>query len=369
MRWFLVFCLGVGGSLLGASAGRAQETTGTTSVILGAQGQPASVMLTDVNGGAAVFAEPGVGDPAVVANPLRVDVGFYYLQPFWDKNSLALTVPNGSNSSAGMIGATGDLTRSFAFVPHLGVDYQFANLGFGLASSADYIALNGSLQRTIATNTGSANLDASNSLYIVTLNLAEITKTEYLGDVLADTCLGHCRFLDDTLVTVNLGTRFNAIWQNYNANLSSGPNTAFATGQQNFAGLGLTGGLAFDHPCGEYWSLYSGMRGSVLIGQNDRKSTVSSSPANVTGDSPANTLTENKTDVLPVGEFELGAQMALPLNRRAPAANSGIFFLRVGLIGQFWGGAGFLSASQNHVRFSDRDLFLAGFSLSAGLLR
>ncbi len=309
------------------------------------------------------FTGTAADGPSVTASSVNFGIGFNYLRPFWATRSLALTVPVGSSPTAGVIGATGDLSGSFAFVPKLDASYHLPDTGVAAGASAQFLGLNGTLQRTITTTAGSADLNANSNLTIISANLAEVRLAIDMGPFADNHPCFQC--LEDDVLTISLGTRLELIQQHYNATLRSGLNTSSADGNQDFTGIGLTSEVADVHPLGERWSLYSNTRGSALLGTNNRKSVVSVVSAGSTAGSN-NNLVENKTILLPVLELEMGVQYHLPLKTQSGDGRPPVLFVRAGAVGQFWWNIGFLSAADGSVSFGNRTLYLVGATLVAG---
>src|SRR5262249_45480018 len=107
-------------------------------------------------------------------------------------------------------------------------------------------------------------------------------------------------------------------------------------------------------------------RGSFLLGTNNRNSTLTPSGGTATK------LTENRTDFVPVGEFDVGLAWGQVLARTQAqalgAAQSGpILWVKVGLIADIWGELGLLTPQNGVQGFSDSQLVLFGFTVLAGV--
>jgi hypothetical protein len=119
-----------------------------------------------------------------------------------------------------------------------------------------------------------------------------------------------------------------------------------------------------------YFFLYGVSRGSFLLGTNNRTSTLTTT---VAGSSLGTTnLTENKTNFIPIGEFEAGLAWGKPLAiGRADVlgtVNSGpLLWLKAGMVADIWGGLGLLSPQDGVQGFSTTRMFLFGFSVLAGV--
>lgn len=319
-------------------------------------------------GGGDLFAVPPtpVGGAPGPTSVVTTNVGFSYVRPYWAGSGLSLQAPIGTNPAVAVISPYGNLAYNFGFIPRVDLQYDPASLGFGFATSAQFLSLGGNLGRTVLINGTAADLIASSDLTFIIVNLAEITKTVRATDVFDHPLIARCGLEDDTYGFA-VGTRFAAVQQSWHASLRGG-STALAASDatQNFAGLGLTTAFSVDHPIGKRWGLYGDTRWSLLLGPNDRKSAV-----NGTGADGAftNSLVENKTTLIPTGELEFGVRYLAPVDsRRTQADGTGpVLSVRAGFIGQFWGNIGFLPANPGVAQFTSRPLFLVGFTLLAGV--
>jgi Legionella pneumophila major outer membrane protein precursor len=330
---------------------------------------PVQVMLLpveDPNGAPpAPLLAPFDATVGVVRNGLRAEFGFAYLQPHFPDRSVRLAVPATPGSPA-VIGDPGNLSNNFAFVPRFGVDYQFADLGFGLAASGEVMNFSGHLRRTENTTTGSALLNATSAVDIAVANVVEGSKVLPLADLscLRDCCLG------DGTAFFTLGARYAYVHQNFTANLTSGNNVANLAATQDFNGFGVTSSVGLQYPLGLHFTLFGNSRGSLLVGPNDRTSSLSVvTPAN-----PATTVspvvTENKTDLLLAGEFEVGLGWGTVLRpgaaNRLPGTGT-LVWARISFLTEIWGDLGLLSASDASGHFSSNNLLLYGFAVTAGI--
>lgn len=192
-----------------------------------------------------------------------------------------------------------------------------------------------------------------------------------LGGSLCDCALFDKLHLRDTTVGLGLGTRYSSIRQIYQGKLLLSNNDNSTVGaQQDFIGFGLTSAVSVIYPLDRGFSLFSNTRGSVLIGPNHK---VSTATANVAGSAaPSISLEETRTDVIPVGELEMGIEWGKMIGQGQPAqgqVKGTLVWVRAAVVGQIWGNVGFLSATNNQPSFKDRPLYLAGFSLMFGLER
>ena len=340
----------------------APQVAGQTTVVAGSPGS-SPLGLAAVGGG-----DPFAATPLAAATPaesvLSASIGFSYLRPAWGGSGLSLTIPAGATGAAPITAPLGDLTGSFGFVPRLDLQYDSASLGLGAAASIQYISLGGTLERSVATDGGAADLTGTSDLSLLLVNLVEVTTVTPVAELFGPP--GSDPTFASGLIGFSIGTRFASIRQNYHASLRSGDATATADATQSFAGLGLTASIGTDEPITERWGVYTHTRGSILLGQNNRKSSVAATSP-VPGASFNNTLSENKTILVPSGELEAGVRFLTPIRRSAAdPADGPLFSVRVGFVGQIWGNVGYLPASPGHARFDNRPLYLVGFTVLAG---
>jgi hypothetical protein len=126
-------------------------------------------------------------------------------------------------------------------------------------------------------------------------------------------------------------------------------------------------------PIGGDFFLYGMSRGSVMVGTSNRTSTQAVVVPGNAAVTTASKLTDNKTLLAPVGEFEFGVAWGQALSRRpldptrdvVPAAP--ILWVKAGVVVDIWGGMGILSAQDNAQGYSGGSLLLYGFSVLAGL--
>jgi hypothetical protein len=314
--------------------------------------------------GPLLVGEPGAGQPLENSNILRVDIGFLYLQPYFSDRAVTLAVPTAGGSF--LLGDTGNITHNFALAPRLGLDYLMRDLGVGIGASAQFLSITGNLERTLNSTAGTGLLNVQSNVDLVTATFLE-------GSKLITLDRWQCfqdKFLEDCSLLVTLGGRYAYVSQNYSASLTSGPNVGALSATQSFNGLGLTSSLGGLCPLVRDFYLYSNVRGSILVGPNDRSTSVTVvAPGNPAATS-ATVVTENKTDFIGVGEFEVGFGWgwAVRRNSAVSASQTGtLLWFRLGWVGQVWGDLGLLSATGQPQDFSSGSLFLQGFSLLAGI--
>jgi hypothetical protein len=163
-----------------------------------------------------------------------------------------------------------------------------------------------------------------------------------------------------------------SIEQNYTGKLSNtiaggGGNETIRYSTQSFRGIGLTSGLNFLLPLNENWRLYTNLRGSILVGDNVKDSSISTTLAGAPGFSAS--INQTKTEFVPVGEIEMGVEWLhefFDVNR--PNVPGAVFSVRTGVSAQVWGNVGPLSAGSSQ-GFQTSNLYLFGAHIMVGLAR
>jgi len=301
---------------------------------------------------------------------LRVDLGFEYLRPEYTNRATTLVVPPQAASAFPVRGALGDITNSFAYIPRFGIEYVFPDTaGLGVGASGRLFTLQGDLRRTLTGASGSAVLNAENSLSIGSANVLE-------GLIRFD--MSRLMLCKDTIfenltLLGSVGGRYTYVRQDFTASLVSGPNIASLTSTQDFTGFGVTSSLGMLYLLGEKKRLgiYGLSRGSLLAGRNNRTSTFTTTVPGIAGASTAGQLTEDRTKLIPIGEFEMGVTWGLPLRRATAAAPlPPVMWLRIGFVTNVYGGLGLLdpppASPLQGATFSNDPLVLYGFTIQAG---
>jgi hypothetical protein len=332
------------------------------------------VVLTALDGGPAFAAAPPSG-PIINADPnlprvfpwhIELQVGFEFLQPEFSGRAVTLTIPAGSPASFPILAGSGNVSEDFNFVPRFGLKFDFPDLGFGVRTSETLMSFSGRLQRTIDSAQGSGTLNANSSLDIANFNLIELSSLFTLERFacLQDTYLADCDLLG------SIGARYSHVRQDYTASLTSGSNSTSLDAHQDYDGFGLTLALETLCPLPRNIYLYTVSRGSFLIGTNNRNTHFSANLTSGIGNS-AGKVTENKTDFIPVGEFEVGLAWSTPLWPLRPSATPdkqyALLWIKSGLLADVWGNLGLLSATDGSNQFSGGSLVLFGFSVLAGI--
>ncbi len=313
--------------------------------------------------------EGGVGSgpdlPPFFPGTLSVDLGFQYLVPHFSDRAVALSIPAAAQNNFPVLANTSNLSNDFGFVPQFGAAYDFSNLGFGLGASGKLLSLTGSLSRTSDSDAGSGVLSGQATVNIAVANFLEGTKTfsKENSEWLVDSCFEDCQF------TFTIGGRYSHVDQTFTANLASGSNTASVTATQKYDGFGPTTSFGTLCPLKGSFCCYWFSRGSFLIGTNIRDTHTSIAIEGSTESGGAK-LTESRTVISPVGEFELGFAYGIPLettsrgNTLAP-----LVWMKLGAVFNVWGELGLLSIADGPQHFSDGDLCLYGFNVLLGIQR
>jgi hypothetical protein len=306
---------------------------------------------------------------------MRIEIGFEYLRPYYSNGATTLVIPPTAQRSFPVGGSFGDLTNNFAFVPQFGIKYTFGNNGFGLGASGQLFTIQGDLRRTVTGPEGSGILSANNSISIGSANVLEGLFPRWdLGKM---ECFRDTPFEALSLLG-SFGGRYSYVHQGFNASVTTGPNLASLAATQDYNGFGFTGALGALYPLGHETglALYGLSRGSLLVGRNLRTSTFATVVTDGSGASSSGQVSESKTVLIPVGEFELGVSWGLPINRRAGSAGDRpqpFTWIRAGAVVQVWGGLGLLPPPINSpiqgglLGTSNSPLVLVGFTVMAGV--
>lgn len=347
----------------------AAPAAGQTVGVMGANG-PTPYTLETLTGGVPFATETLAADPFDIGGirgprtmpAVDVTVGFSYVRPYWPNSGLDLRIPAGTNPAVGVISPYGNLSNTFGFVPRLDVSYDTSVVKVG--ASAQFLSVGGSLDRTVALAGGTADLLATNNLTILDVTFAEINKPFFLIDVCDHPIIERLGLEDDTLIA-SLGTRYTSIRQDWHAAVRGGQVNAASDATQTFTGIGLSAGLSADHPVTDLWGIYSSGKGTLLLGQNNRKTSVAGQDA---GGPFANTLSENKTTLFPAAQVDVGLRYRARLDTRPNSATpNAILTLRAGVTGMYYANVGFLPAAPGTASFDSRPLFLVGFAILASV--
>ncbi len=306
-----------------------------------------------------------------VTNSNNVQIGFDFLRPYWSFRDFTLAVPSGRAGSFPLLGDIGNVDDHFGMVPNLKYKYQFAETEFGIKAAGTIMDLSGRLQRQVADTAGGiGTLSATSTLKIAAANIPEFTLRFYYGDLFPRGSLFHCSTFDDMAVDLGVGTRYSSIAQEYSGKLTNttaaGVNSSTRESTQNFRGVGLTTTIELSQPVQQNWVIFTNLRSSILVGENVRESTQT---LNLAGIANTNTISQTKTEFIPVLDLEMGTEWGYELaNRLRNNEVPPLFTVRVAAVGQFWGGVGPLSAGSPQA-FRTSNLFLVGAHVMVGFHR
>jgi hypothetical protein len=304
----------------------------------------------------------------------KIEIGFDYLRPFWDHRDFILAVPPANAGDFPLLGDIGHVDNHFALRPNVKFGYNVTN-ELSVKADGTFLNLTGHFERTVGPATAQGNLNANSSLTIVTATFPEITARFYYDELFS-----HGTHLDNLVIDLGLGTRFASINQDYTGSLSNvsaaGRNETTRFSHQDFKGIGLTSSLNFTlpvHPAWDdndlrvvpAWDLYTNLRGSILVGDNRKNSSLAVTVAGVPGVS--NSIEQDETEFIPVAEIETGVAWTRAFGA-VRTDLSALFTVRVGLSAQIWGNVGPLSAGSPQ-GFQTSNLYLVGCHVMVGFIR
>jgi hypothetical protein len=303
----------------------------------------------------------------------EITIGFDYVRPYWTSRDFTLAVPAANAASFPLLGDTGNVDNHFALAPRVNYKYDVSD-EFAIKATGTFMNLKGNLDQTLAVADGSVGLLTANStLTIVTANLPELT-TRFTYAELFGSSKHYWSIFDALTIDLGIGTRYSSVGQTYTGDLSNtsaaGKNETQRSSTQAFTGVGITSSLNFNLPMhekanGEMWNLYTNLRGSILVGENSKDSSLTVNIANMPG--VPTSIKQSKTEYMPVGEVEMGIEWThLFGDATHPNGKAALFTVRIGVSGQFWGNAGPLSAGSPQ-GFQTSNLFLVGGHIMVGL--
>lgn len=305
----------------------------------------------------------------------NIEIGFDYIRPLWTTRDFTLAVPDGVGGFP-LLADAGHVDNRFALAPHLNFKYDVSDI-FAIKATGSFMNLSGHLNRTLTPNNGTAGvLTANSSLTIVSANLPEIATRFFYDELMSRRSHLYWSIFDDMTIDLGIGTRYSSVEQNYTGKLTNtlpgGTNQSQRYSYQNFKGVGLTSSLNFtlpfhERPNGERWNAFTNVRGSILVGENNKDSSIAVTLAGMP--SVADSITQSRTEFIPVGELEVGVEW-IHFFGDANDANvpRALFSVRMGFTGQVWGNVGPLSAGSAQ-GFRTSNLFLVGAHIMVGLAR
>jgi hypothetical protein len=304
------------------------------------------------------------------ANTNNAEIGFDYLRPYWTSRDFTLAVPAIAAPAFPILGDTGHVDNQFALVPNVKYSYHIEDTALSISANGTFLGLNGKLDQTVVANAGQGHLTATSSLTIIVANLPEVTGRFYCDEFFSGHSHSHWSFLDELIVDLGIGTRYSSINQTYTGDLSNtgaaGLNQTTRSSTQSYVGVGLTTKANLSLPVQDNWVFYTNVRGSILVGTNDKESTLT---VNLAGAATTTTIKQSRTEFIPIVEVETGVQWGAELaNSLRNGAPPPLCTIRVAAVGQFWGDVGPLSAGSPQ-GFRTSNLFLVGAHVMVGLHR
>ena len=304
----------------------------------------------------------------------EIIIGFDYIRPFWTSRDFILAVPAANAGSFPLLGDIGHVDNHFALAPRVNYKYDVSD-DFAIKATGSFMNLKGNLDRTLTPNDGSVGiLTATSTLTVISANLPEITTRFTYPELFGGSSHYNSTF-DALTIDLGIGTRYSSVGQTYTGKLSNnfmaGMNETQRFSTQSFTGVGLTSSLNFGLPLQENarseWNLFTNMRGSILVGENTKESSLTVNLAGMPG--VPSSIKQSKTEYMPVGEVEMGVEWVhLFGDANNPVAKPSLFSVRMGVSGQFWGNAGPLSAGSGQ-GFATSNLFLVGAHVMVGVER
>lgn len=306
----------------------------------------------------------------------QIEIGFDYLRPSWSHRDFMLTVPAANAGDFPLLADIGHVDNHFSLRPNVKFRYDVSN-DWQIKADGTFMNLTGHLERTLAPSAGLGALTANSSLTIVTATFPEISTRFYFAELVSGGS-----HLDELTIDLGLGTRYGSIEQDYTGtltnSLATGKNESTRYSHQDFKGVGLTSSLNFTLPIRPEWDpetdlrvrpswdVYTNLRGSILVGDNRKNSSLTVTVAGMPGESTS--IAQDKTEFIPVGEIETGVAWTRLFGGFDPGGASALFTVRVGLSAQVWGNVGPLSAGSPQ-GFDTSNLYLFGGHVMIGFAR
>ncbi len=300
---------------------------------------------------------------AQVNSDISIAFGFDFLQPSWSNDSFTDLLPGTMAALFPGLNVDTRIEHDYGLAPRFEVGWGFGDSDYGLTASGNFLSLSGNLRQNVGSGTTNESIQGNSVVNIMSINLPEVSKIKRMSESDID-------FLGDSVVEFRLGTRYSTINQVFAASLRRGNGAAVTTSSfQDFRGVGLTTAINIGIPMGRSWWIYGKSRGSMMVGSNERQANFSLLVPGGGAGTTSNTLSEDKTDIIPVGEFEAGIiwDNRDYLQYDDSGANT-LTWLKLGFVAQVWGDSGLISAGTGN-DFRDGHLTLMGFSLQAGIER
>jgi hypothetical protein len=309
---------------------------------------------------APLFVPSNLG-PTTEQDGFSIAVGFDFLQPSWSNDSFQQLLPGTTAALFPGLNLDTKVDHDFGLSPRIDVGLGASDSEYGLSAGFNTVNLSGSLRQNTAGMASNDSIDAQSAINILSVNLPEVSRVISL-DIFEDDQI------DEAMLELRVGTRYSALNQIFTAALRQGSGSAVTTSSfHDFRGVGLTAAANLSLPVTNAFWLYGNSRGSMLLGRNERQSNYSVVVAGGGPGTISNTVTEDKTDIIPVGEFETGIVWDLAEQFCDEGTDpSNLVWLKLGFVAQVWGDVGLVSAGTGQP-FREGSLWLKGFTFQAGV--
>ncbi|MGZ0170732.1 MAG: Lpg1974 family pore-forming outer membrane protein [Planctomycetales bacterium] len=294
-----------------------------------------------------------------------IAVGFDFLQPSYSNDSFKQLLPGTTAALFPGLNLDSTVDHDYGLSPRIDVGLALSDSEYGISAGVNTVNLSGSVRQNTAGMASNDSIDAQSAINILSVNLPEVSRVIPF-DIYEDDQI------DDAIFELRVGARYSAINQLFTAALRQGSGSAVTTSSfQDFRGLGLTAAGNLSLPVSNSFWLYGNTRGSMLLGRNERQANYSvlvvDGAGAPTAGTASSTVTEDKTDIIPVGEFEAGFVWDLAEQFCDDGSEPGnMVWFKLGYVAQVWGDVGLVSAGVGQP-FRDGDLFLQGFTCQAGV--
>lgn len=303
--------------------------------------------------------------PSRSQDGFSIAVGFDFLQPSYSNDSFKQLLPGTTAALFPGLNLDSTVDHDYGLSPRIDVGLALGDSEYGISAGVNTVNLSGSVRQNTAGMASNDSIDAQSAINILSVNLPEVSRVIPL-DIYEDDQI------DDAMFELRVGARYSAINQLFTAALRQGSGSAVTTSSfQDFRGVGLTAAGNLSLPLTNSLWLYGNSRGSMLLGRNERQANYSVLVSGAGGvpaaGTASNTVTEDKTDIIPVGEFEGGFVWDLAEHFCDEESEPGnMVWFKLGYVAQVWGDVGLTSAGTGQP-FRDGSLFLQGFTVQAGV--
>jgi hypothetical protein len=330
--WLAAIMLGILGGA--AQAQTQQQLPATNEVVI--QSEPIAPVPQTTTG--PVYTEFAQSCPQDSGGGITLGIGFYYIQPFFESNP-AITF-NNVNAAGNVTTVISDVNWNYEVAPRLFAGYT-GESGFGGRVSwwqFDQAATGLTAINTdpgFATAIGVPNFGGLISVGGIPAGQADVINVNSGLDLdvwdfdLTQQCqLGRVHLL------LGGGIRYTWLAQDYTASIvrvgGAGPNIQLLETESHLNVAGPNLFLDAVRPVSNILSLYGNVRSGVLFGTGGERQLFTN---NVGGVIFTNLTEAQRDEVLPFVETELGVELSGNTGGLNP-------FMRVGVVGQGWFGAG-----------------------------